>query len=92
MKNLIPYFIQENYKKGIYMGEFKAFTMFMDISGFTIMTEKLLKEGKEGVEVLSTILNNIFQPVIDAVYERNGFVSGFAGDAFTAINTRKIPK
>ncbi len=85
MKNLIPYFIQENYKKGIYTGEFKAFTMFMDISGFTIMTEKLLKEGKEGVEVLSTILNNIFQPVIDAVYERNGFVSGFAGDAFTAI-------
>ncbi len=85
MKNLIPQLIHNNFYSNELKGNFNAITMFMDISGFTPMTERLMKEGKEGAEVLSDILNRVFTPVIDAVYDRGGFISGFAGDAFTAI-------
>ena len=30
-------------------------------------------------------MNGVFDPLIQSVYERGGFVSGFAGDAFTAV-------
>jgi tetratricopeptide (TPR) repeat protein/class 3 adenylate cyclase len=59
--------------------------MFIDISGFTSMTQSLMGHGKEGAEVLSNIINNIFTPSIKAIYDNGGFVSTFAGDAFTAI-------
>jgi len=85
VRNLIPSFILEKHQENETHGSFKAATMFIDISGFTAMTQELMKNGKEGAEVLNEILNNIFEPVIDAVYDRGGFISTFAGDAFTAI-------
>lgn len=85
MKNLIPGFIAEKYLLNEQQGSFTAATMFLDISGFTPMTERLMGEGKEGAEVMNGILNSIFGPVIDVVYDNCGFISTFAGDAFTAI-------
>lgn len=85
MRNFLPFFIYEKYKSNKYKGSFKSITMFLDISGFTPMTEELMKHGKEGAEILSGILNRIFEPVIDLVYKCGGFVSGFAGDAITVI-------
>ncbi len=85
MKKLIPDFIAERYRQNELSGKMQAATMFLDISGFTPMTERLMREGKEGAEVLSVIINDIFNPVIDSVYESGGFVSTFAGDAFTSI-------
>ena len=49
------------------------------------MTEALMREGNEGAEKLSRILNSIFNPLVHLVYERGGFIPYFAGDAFTAI-------
>ncbi|OQY47859.1 MAG: hypothetical protein B6242_03845 [Anaerolineaceae bacterium 4572_78] len=66
-------------------GDFYALTMFMDISGFTPMTEALMLHGKQVAEILSGILNDIFYPVIKTVYDNGGFITGFAGDAFTAV-------
>ncbi len=77
--------IHDKYTANEMHGEFKALTLFMDMSGFTPMTEELMKYGKEGAEVLSSILNEVFIPIIDSVYNWGGFISGFAGDAFTAI-------
>ncbi|MFC1853543.1 AAA family ATPase, partial [candidate division CSSED10-310 bacterium] len=57
----------------------------MDVTGFTAITESLLLFGQEGAEVLNKMLNTIFEPVITAIYDRGGFISGFAGDGFTAI-------
>ena len=85
MRNLIPAFINDMNKANKYNEKFTATTMFMDISGFTLITEKLMREGKEGAEILSSILNNFFEPIIDSVYKRGGYISGFAGDAFFAI-------
>ncbi len=86
MRNFVPVFIQRKTEEGKdNRGSLKCSTMFMDISGFTNMTEALMGRGKEGAEVLSVILNQIFEPIIDEVYRMGGFVSGFAGDAMTII-------
>ena len=85
MKNLIPRFILEKNKENKFSGSFKATTMFIDISGFTAMTQTLMKNGKEGAEVLSDIINEIYTPSIKAVYDNNGFITTFAGDAFTSV-------
>lgn len=49
------------------------------------MTQKLTAYGKEGAEILSEIINDIFTPSIDSIYKNGGFVSSFAGDAFTSV-------
>ncbi len=85
MNNLIPYFIEQKYLKKEYSGDLKAFTMFIDIPGFTALTENLMKQGREGAEVLNRILNKLLEFLIDAVYNRGGFITTFAGDAFTAV-------
>lgn len=59
--------------------------MFVDLSGFTPLTETLMKHGNEGAEQLSISLNNIFAPMVNLVYSQRGFIPYFAGDAFTAI-------
>jgi len=82
---LIPHFIQEQYRQGKTRGQLQAFTMFIDLSGFTPLTEVLMGKGHRGAEELSIILNDIFTPLINLVYARGGFIPYFAGDAFTAI-------
>ncbi len=85
MKKLIPNFIHKKYSQNEQQGKFEAFTMFMDMSGFTALSETLMQKGKDGAEVLSSIINDIFTPIIEFVYNHGGFISDFAGDAFTAI-------
>ncbi len=85
MKNLIPPFIQKQSLKNLDQGKFRAYAMFIDLSGFTPLTETLMKRGNEGAEQLSIILNDIFAPMVALVYQRGGMIPYFAGDAFTAI-------
>ncbi len=85
MRNLLPHFIQEQYLRKNYEGQFSAHTLFIDISGFTNMTETLMQRGDVGAEILSAILNKIYNPILDVIYKRGGFVSTFAGDGFTVI-------
>ena len=85
LKPLLPYFIQERFEENKRSGQLDAYTMFVDISGFTAMTETLMQRGNEGAEMLSGILNQIFEPLVAMVYQQNGFIPYFAGDAFTAI-------
>lgn len=59
--------------------------MFIDLSGFTPLTEALMNRGNRGAEELSMILNDIFSPLVNLVYAKGGFIPYFAGDAFTAI-------
>ncbi len=83
-RNLVPYFIcSESIDK--YSGRMNRAVMFADISGFTAMTELLMKKGKYGAEMLSEILNDLFREIEDIVYSNNGFIATFAGDAFTGI-------
>ncbi|MBC8213350.1 MAG: tetratricopeptide repeat protein [Candidatus Marinimicrobia bacterium] len=84
-RSILPKFILENYDNSNFNGKFLATTMFIDISGFTKMTQILMKNGKEGAEILTQVINEVFTPSIDAIYNSGGFISTFAGDAFTAI-------
>ena len=84
-KNYIPYFIYDKFIRNEQYGEFHSITMFVDIVGFTSMTQNLIKFGNEGFEVLSEMIHQVFEPIIDLVYIHNGWVATFAGDALTAI-------
>ncbi len=86
MRNLIPHFIAEQYKQANYSGSFEAVTMFVDISGFTQTTEVLIRGGQsEGAEILSQIMRFYFTPTVQSVYQHGGWITNFAGDAFTAL-------
>jgi predicted ATPase/class 3 adenylate cyclase len=85
MAGFIPTFIAEKHDAGEEQGSFRASVIFLDISGFTKMTSALMRHGKEGAEVLSGILRDIFGRVVDIIMEEGGWVSTFAGDAATVV-------
>ena len=85
MRNLIPHFIHEQYERGITSGTFQAASIFVDISGFTPLTETLMRRRKDEAEVLSEALDEIFGPLVREVYARGGLIPLYAGDAFTAL-------
>jgi class 3 adenylate cyclase/tetratricopeptide (TPR) repeat protein len=85
MQNFIPHFIQENFQKRNFSGEFSAVSLLMDIAGFTSITETLINHEKEGADIISQIINTLFDAAIEEIYQSDGFVSTFAGDALTAI-------
>ena len=85
MRQLIPPFIHENYLEGKYSGYFIGSVISVDIKGFTPLTETLMKSGKYGAEILSEVINEIFEKAIHIISENNGFITTFAGDAFTAV-------
>ena len=85
MSNLVPHFILESYAKNERNGRFQAAALFVDISGFSVLTDRLMVHGQHGAEVLAGVMGDIFEPLINAVYSQGGFVTGFAGDAFTAV-------
>jgi class 3 adenylate cyclase/tetratricopeptide (TPR) repeat protein len=91
MLNVIPRFIHDKFEEGVFRGGFEAATMFVDVAGFTPMTEALMRRGKEGAEVLSGMLNRVLRPVITTVYRHDGYVSSYAGDAFTAVFPGNAP-
>lgn len=85
MRNLIPHFIHQQFERQIDAGRFRAAAMFVDVSGFTHMTETLMAYEVDGAEVLADALNRVFSPPVAQVYAHGGFISSFAGDAFTAL-------
>jgi class 3 adenylate cyclase len=64
---------------------FVAAVLFADISGFTVLTERLAGTGPSGVEELTELLNDCFGELIELVGAHGGEVVKFAGDALLAI-------
>ncbi len=58
--------------------------LLADVTGFTAMSEKLSRIGKEGAEEVTNIINSYFSPLIKIVLKYGGDIISFAGDAFTA--------
>lgn len=54
---------------------------FVDISGFTSMSERLARLGKEGAEEVAEIINSIFERLLAVAYENGGSLLKFSGDA-----------
>src|SRR5262249_13335698 len=61
-----------------------AAVLFVDISGFTPLAERLGQQGVAGAEHLSRALNAYFGPAIDVIVDHGGHVVDFAGDALIA--------
>jgi class 3 adenylate cyclase/tetratricopeptide (TPR) repeat protein len=59
--------------------------LFVDISGFTPLTEALVRElgPQRGAEELTRYLNLVYDAVIDELHRYGGSVIAFAGDAIT---------
>ena len=59
--------------------------LFADISGFTPLTEALVRElgAQRGAETLTIYLNLVYDAVVDEVHRFGGSVIAFAGDAIT---------
>lgn len=65
--------------------EFQAAVLFADISGFTLLTERMVERGPSGVETLARILNEYFGQLINIIHDYGGDVVKFAGDAVIAV-------
>lgn len=85
MRNLVPQFILDQFVRGHFAGGFQAATLFMDISGFTATTNIFMQQSRAGGEAMADVMQSIFDPLVAAVYGYGGFITGFAGDAFTAV-------
>lgn len=85
VRALIPHFIHQQYQANRSKGEFRAVAMFVDLSGFTTLTETLMQYHKEGAEILTETLNQIFSPLVTYLYTHGGFIVNFAGDGFMAL-------
>ena len=65
--------------------DFQAAILFADISGFTLLTERMMERGPSGVETLARILNEYFGQLINIIHDYGGDVVKFAGDAVIAV-------
>ncbi len=85
MHRIVPDFVIENYRAGRRRGTFRATGMFVDLSGFSTITDVLMRDRQHGAEQLSALLYSVFEPVVRAIFEHGGIILGFAGDALTAV-------
>ncbi len=85
MHQLLPQFILEKYKNKEQSGSMSAISLFVDITGFSSLTDQLMSEGTEGSEKLAETMRSVFTPLINTIYHYNGFVATLAGDAINAI-------
>jgi predicted ATPase/class 3 adenylate cyclase len=61
--------------------ELEGTMAFLDISGFTAMSEQLAREGKAGAEQVTEVMNTTFGALLDVAYPYGGSLLKFGGDA-----------
>lgn len=54
---------------------------FVDISGFTMLSEKLARKGREGAEQIADAIGKSFEAILDVAYDNGGSLLKFGGDA-----------
>jgi class 3 adenylate cyclase/tetratricopeptide (TPR) repeat protein len=59
--------------------------VFVDISGFTSLTEKLARKGRIGAEELTSVLSSVFSDMLSVAYQRGGSLLKFGGDALLLL-------
>ncbi|MFL5920002.1 MAG: AAA family ATPase [Gaiellaceae bacterium] len=61
--------------------------VFVDISGFTAMSERLAQKGKVGAEEVTEVMNLVFARLLDVAYAAGGGLLKFGGDALLLFFT-----
>jgi class 3 adenylate cyclase len=59
--------------------------LFLDLTGFTALTDTLIRQGPHGLETVTRVLDAIFTPVVEQITALGGDVMYFAGDAVLAL-------
>lgn len=72
-------------KSGLQLTCFEAAALFVDVSGYTSLTERAVRAGADVLERFKSALNEFFCQVIDIVYDAGGDVVTFEGDAIKAL-------
>ena len=66
-------------------GRPRALVVFVDISGFTKLSEKLAKVGKEGAEEITDAIEACFTELLAVAYANGGSLLKFGGDALLLL-------
>ncbi len=78
--------ISQDPRPGQVDGRFVVGTLlFADISGFTAMSEKLSRIGREGAEEITAIVNRYFTTMLGILRNHNGHLIKFGGDALLGL-------
>ncbi len=85
MHRVVPELIIENYRLGRDSGEFPAVVIFLDLSGFSTMTDTLMQHGQHGAEVLAGLMHGVFDPLVESIFAYGGKIISFAGDGIMAL-------
>ncbi len=67
--------------------EVEGTLMFIDVSGFTALSERLAQRGKVGAEQLTDVLNAVFGQMLGLAATRGGTLLKFGGDALFLLYT-----
>ncbi len=59
--------------------------VFVDISGFTALSERLARRGRIGAEELTDVLDRVFGEMLVLAYARGGSLLKFGGDALLML-------
>jgi class 3 adenylate cyclase/tetratricopeptide (TPR) repeat protein len=59
--------------------------LFFDITGFTPLTERLARRGREGAEELSNLLDNVFSHLLMDAEDEGGDLLKWGGDALLLL-------
>ena len=65
--------------------EIEGTMVFVDISGFTAMSERLARFGKVGAEEVTEVLGNCFKGLLAVAYPLGGRLIKFGGDALLLL-------
>jgi len=69
-------------KQGIHkISNHKGVILLIDASGFTEITSSLMNRGKEGSEIITSLMNRLFDNLALVIDEYHGDILKFAGDA-----------
>jgi predicted ATPase/class 3 adenylate cyclase len=85
MHRVVPELIVKNFRERNYSGEFQAVSMFLDLSGFSTMTDALMQHGQHGAEALAGLMHGLFDPLVESIFAYGGKIVGFAGDGIMAL-------
>jgi class 3 adenylate cyclase/tetratricopeptide (TPR) repeat protein len=67
--------------------ELEGTLAFVDISGFTAMSERLAQKGKVGAEEVTEVMNLVFARLLEITYAAGGGLLKFGGDALLLFFT-----
>ena len=85
MHRVVPELIVENFRASRFRGEFPAVGMFLDLTGFSSMTDTLMQQGQHGAEVLANLMHGVFNPLVENIFNYGGKIVSFAGDGIMAL-------